>query len=87
MFANFQNDADNAAWKRTGSAVSFSRRHRRRGHLFQNRVKSILCQEDVYLRQLVGDVHPNPVRAGLVADFKALSKYPYGDHSDLMGEK
>lgn len=28
----------------TGYAVSFNRRHRRWGHLFQNRYKSILCQ-------------------------------------------
>jgi putative transposase len=31
----------------TGYAVSFNRRHRRYGHLFQNRFKSILCQEDL----------------------------------------
>jgi REP element-mobilizing transposase RayT len=30
----------------TGYAVSFNRRHRRHGQLFQNRYKSILCQED-----------------------------------------
>ena len=29
----------------TGYAVSFNRRHRRHGQLFQNRYKSILCQE------------------------------------------
>ena len=37
----------------TGYAVRFNRRHRRHGHLFQNRYKSILCEEDRYLRQLV----------------------------------
>ncbi|MBW2592022.1 MAG: transposase, partial [Deltaproteobacteria bacterium] len=30
----------------TGYAVQFNRRHRRHGHLFQNRYKSILCQHD-----------------------------------------
>jgi len=35
----------------TGYAVSHNRRHRRYGHLFQNRYKSILCQEDVYLNE------------------------------------
>jgi hypothetical protein len=30
----------------TGYAVSFNHRHRRHGQLFQNRYKSILCQED-----------------------------------------
>ena len=29
----------------TGHAVTFNRRHQRVGHLFQNRYKSILCQE------------------------------------------
>ncbi|BBO88955.1 hypothetical protein [Desulfosarcina ovata] len=33
----------------TGYAVSFNHRHRRHGRLFQNRYKSILCQEDPYL--------------------------------------
>ena len=30
----------------TGYAMHYNRRHRRNGHLFQNRYKSILCQED-----------------------------------------
>ena len=30
----------------TGYAVSFNKRHKRSGHLFQNRYKSILCEED-----------------------------------------
>ena len=29
----------------TGHAVRYNRRHQRHGHLFQNRYKSILCQE------------------------------------------
>src|SRR4030042_6536355 len=32
----------------TGYALSFNSRHKRGGHLFQNRYKSIVCQEDVY---------------------------------------
>lgn len=71
----------------TGYAVSFNRRHRRYGHLFQNRFKSILCQEDVYLKQLVGYIHLNPLRAGIVADLKALSNYHYGGHSAIMGKQ
>lgn len=34
----------------TGHAVYFNRRHHRHGNLFQNRYKSILCQEETYLR-------------------------------------
>ena len=36
----------------TGYAVSFNRRHGRHGHLFQNRYKSILCEEEIYLKDL-----------------------------------
>ena len=32
----------------TGHTVTFNRRHRRAGHLFQNRYKSVLCNEDSY---------------------------------------
>ena len=71
----------------TGYAAGFNRRHRRNGHLFQNRFKSILCQEDVYLKQLVGYVHLNPLRGGIVADQKALSGYPYSGHSAIMGKR
>jgi len=37
----------------TGYAVNFNKRHKRHGHLFQNRYKSIVCQEDSYLKELV----------------------------------
>jgi REP element-mobilizing transposase RayT len=71
----------------TGYAVSFNRRHRRHGQLFQNRYKSILCQEDPYLLELVRYIHLNPLRTGLVSDLKKLDKHPYCGHSVLMGKK
>ena len=71
----------------TGYAVSFNRRHRRHGQVFQNRYKSILCQEDAYLRELVRYIHLNPLRAGLVKDLKGLDTYPFSGHSVLMGKK
>jgi hypothetical protein len=70
----------------TGYAVSFNLRHKRQGHLFQNRYKSILCQEDPYLLELVRYIHLNPVRANLVSDLKSLDKYPYCGHSAVMGK-
>lgn len=70
----------------TGYAVSHNRRHRRSGHLFQNRYKSILCQEDAYLLELIRYVHLNPIRARTVKDIKALDTYSYSGHSALMGK-
>ncbi len=49
----------------TGYAQQFNRRHQRHGHLFQNRYKSILCEEDRYLLELVRYIHLNPMRAGI----------------------
>jgi len=71
----------------TGYAVYFNRRHRRSGQLFQNRYKSILCQEDIYLKELVRYIHLNPIRAGLVKDLEELNRYPYCGHSVLMGRE
>lgn len=69
----------------TGYALWFNRTHRRQGHMFQNRFKSILCQEDIYLLELVRYIHLNPIRAGIVRDMGELSRYPYSGHSVLMG--
>ena len=52
----------------TGYAQQFNRRHRRHGHLFQNRYKSFLCQEDAYFLELVRYIHLNPLRAHVVKD-------------------
>ena len=69
----------------TGYAVGFNRRHRRQGHLFQNRYKSILCQEEPYLLELVRYIHLNPLRAGLIKDYDELCRYPYSGHSVILG--
>jgi REP element-mobilizing transposase RayT len=71
----------------TGYAVSFNRRHRRHGHLFQNRFKSIICQEDAYLQELVRYIHLNPIRAKVVSDILDLNRYEYSGHSVLMGRQ
>ncbi len=70
----------------TGHAGYFNKRHRRSGHLFQNRYKSILCQEEPYLLELVRYIHLNPLRASIIQDLDRLKDYPYGGHSALMGK-
>jgi len=71
----------------TGYAVTFNRRHKRHGQLFQNRYKSIVCQEDVYLKELVRYIHLNPIRAKIVSDLAQLNKYQYCGHSALTGKR
>jgi len=70
----------------TGYVVSFNRRHKRHGQLFQNRYKSIVCQEDAYFKELIRYIHLNPIRAGIVSGLKELNKYPYCGHSAVMKE-
>jgi REP element-mobilizing transposase RayT len=70
----------------TGYAVSYNRRHRRWGHLFQNRYKSIVCDEDVYFKQLVRYIHLNPLRAKLVKSFAQLDRYRWSGHGVIMGK-
>ena len=53
----------------TGYAVNFNHKYRRHGQLFQNRYKSILCQEDSYFLELVRYIHLNPLRAKVVRDY------------------
>jgi len=70
----------------TGYVIGFNRRHARSGQLFQNRYKSIVCQEETYLRELVRYIHLNPVRAGMIQSIDELNRYKFCGHSALMGK-
>jgi putative transposase len=69
----------------TGYVVNFNKRHKRFGHLFQNRYKSIVCEDDPYLLELTRYIHLNPLRAGIVKSLEELMSYPWSGHSGLMG--
>ena len=69
-----------------GYAQAYNRRHKRYGHLFQNRYKSIVSGEEVYFQELVRYIHLNPVRAGLVQTLVQLDRYPWSGHGVLMGK-
>jgi putative transposase len=71
----------------TAHALRFNLRHHRAGYLFQNRFKSIPCEEEDYLLVLVRYIHLNPLRAGMVATLDELDRYPWTGHAGLMGEK
>ena len=69
----------------TGYVVNYNRRHTRYGHLFQNRYKSILCEDDPYLLELTRYIHLNPLRAGIVKNAKELKEYQWCGHSAITG--
>ncbi len=70
----------------TGYAVTFNKRYKRHGQLFQNRYKSILCEEETYLLELVRYIHLNPFRSGLAKSMMALDSFPYSGHGALIGK-
>ena len=70
----------------TGYAQAYNRRHQRHGHLFQNRYKSIVCEEDRYFVELLRYIHLNPLRARLVRTLSELERYPWSGHGVVLGE-
>jgi putative transposase len=70
-----------------GYVTTFNRRHHRCGHLFQNRFKSTLVEEDTYLLTLVRYIHLNPLRAGLVENLDALARDRWSGHPVLLGRR
>lgn len=69
----------------SGYAGYFNRRHNRHGHVFQNRYKSIVCEEETYFLELVRYLHLNPLRSKIVSDLSNLNKWPYSGHSAITG--
>jgi len=68
----------------TGYAQYYNKRYKRHGHLFQNRYKSILCEEEAYLLELLRYIHLNPLRANIVKTVEELDRHPYCGHSYTM---
>jgi putative transposase len=68
----------------TGYALRYNRRHQRNGHLFQNRYKSIICEEGRYLLELVRYIHLNPLRVAMVKSMGELDRYPWSGHRVLV---
>jgi hypothetical protein len=70
----------------TGYAITFNRRYHRSGHLFQNRYKSFICEEEPYFVELVRYIHLNPLRSGVVNTIDKLDAYVWSGHAALLGK-
>ncbi len=69
----------------TQYVTRFNLIHHRAGHLFQNRFKSILVEEDAYLLELVRYIHLNPVRSRLPVTIDSLDEFRWTGHAVLLG--
>ncbi len=61
----------------------FNTRHKKSGHLFQGRFKSILVERDSYLLEVNRYISLNPVRAGMVTD---PAKYRWSSFAAMTGK-
>lgn len=64
-------------------AYYFNRIYRRTGHLFQDRFKSEMIDDEKYLLQVSKYIHNNPVKAGLV---KNAEDYEWSSYSIYLGK-
>ncbi len=61
-------------WLTTAYTVYFNRRHRRVGHLFQSRYKSIVVEAEGYCLSLSRYLHLNPVRGKVIGRGNPLER-------------
>lgn len=65
-------------------SMYFNWKHRRVGHLFQGRYKSLIVQDDRYLLDLVSYIHLNPMRKNMVKD---INEFKWSSHADYVKEE
>lgn len=72
--------------KRIGvSYVSwYNRKYDRCGHLFQDRFKSEVVEDDEYLLTVLRYIHQNPVKAGRM---KNVEKYKWSSYAEYVGHR
>jgi len=67
----------------TTYVLYFNKKYQLRGHLFQDRFKSEVVENDAYLLALIRYIHNNPIKAGLITfpqDYQWSSYLSYTDY-------
>lgn len=70
----------------SGYATHYNYRKKRSGYVFQNRYKSILCDADTYLLELIRYIHLNPIKANMLDSVVKLDRYRWTGHAGLTGK-
>jgi REP element-mobilizing transposase RayT len=68
----------------TSYSTYFNRTHKRVGHLFQGRFKSILIEACSYARELSRYIHLNPVRAEIV---RIPEEFPWSSYREFLADR
>jgi putative transposase len=67
----------------TTYTIYFNKKHKRCGHLFQGRYKSILIEAESYAQELSRYIHLNPVRSEIV---ELPEQYPWSSYEFYRGK-
>lgn len=62
----------------------YNRKHKRVGHLFQDRYKSEAVENDKYFLTVLRYIHQNPVKAGIVDN---IAKYQWSSYKEYLGKR
>lgn len=68
----------------TGYSKYFNERHKRVGHLFQNRYKSPIVDKAKHFLDVVKYIHLNPLHAEIVRSVAELEEYPWTGHGKIL---
>ncbi len=73
------------AFRRIGASYVYwyNWKYGRRGHLFQDRYKSELVENDSYFLTAIRYIHQNPLKANIVND---IADYRWGSYGEYIGE-
>lgn len=69
----------------SGYARWYNRKNKRKGHLFQDRFKSLLCEDSHHVSQLIRYIHLNPIRANMISSYEKLDAWRWSSHNLLLG--
>lgn len=61
----------------------YNLKHGRSGHLFQDRFKSEVVEDDKYLLTVIRYIHQNPLKAGVVDN---IENYKWSSHYEYIGK-
>lgn len=62
----------------------YNMKYNRFGHLFQDRYKSEVVEDDSYFLTVLRYIHQNPVKAGMVSN---VENYKWSSYSEYIGQK
>lgn len=83
LIKDVANQLDQIMKKIAGSyAYYFNRKYERVGHLFQDRFKSEVIQDDLYYLTVLRYIHQNPLKAGL----SKMEHYPFSSYGEYVGD-